>query len=83
MATYTWKGRATGLLYQYERSMIPAALLDEFGTPLEEATLGGETLVFANTDGSVRRPTRTGPPLPTDDPYDVYLSDTPWDTNTG
>ena len=52
----------TKALYQFDLSVVPAALMDIFGNLLAEASYNGETVIQANVDGSVARGVATGPP---------------------
>jgi hypothetical protein len=88
MGALSWRGVTTRKIYRYMTSTIPPALLDPYGNPLAEATYNGETVIAANTDGSIALPVATGPPagssvvpLPYgqgNDIYSAYVQQSPW-----
>ena len=70
-------------------AVLPSALLNVYGQPVQSGTFNGEILVLANHDGSVLMPQATGPPpgAVTTQPatpselnsvYDAYVQQSPW-----
>lgn len=78
---YMWKGRTTGKIYQYDRSAIPAVLIDVNGNPVDGATYNGEILVIANEDGSVAMSVAAGPPPGAADIWSGYVHTSTWESN--
>jgi hypothetical protein len=89
MPALKWRGVTTRKLYCWMTQNIPAALLDPYGQPLQEASYNGEVLISANTDGSVALPVATGPPAGASviprpygvgdvDIYSAYVAQSPW-----
>lgn len=79
---FLWKGRATGARYEFDRSQIPAALLDQNGNP-QDAQFNGETCIVANEDMSVAHSVATGPPPGATDIWSAYVQSSTWDSTTG
>ena len=63
MGAISWRGVTTKRLYRFMTATIPASLINAYGQPVGMGTYNGETLIETNTDGSVRLPVATGPPV--------------------
>lgn len=60
--TIIYKGVTTKKLYQFMSSAVPAVLLSSTGGFVSKGTFNGETVILANSDGSVQRGVAAGPP---------------------
>jgi hypothetical protein len=80
MATFYWRGRTTGGLYQFDQAHIPPALLDAGGNQTS-AEYDGELCVVANADGSVLNPQAMGVPSGETDIYASYVNFNTWSEN--
>jgi hypothetical protein len=76
-----YRGRS-GLLYGWDLGVLPAALLDTStsaaGVPVQQGTWNGETVVRTNSDGSVARSVKGGPPA--GDPFSFTVLPSPWES---
>lgn len=79
---FLWRGRSTGARYEYDRSQIPAALLDGNGVPMD-GTYNGELCIVANEDMSVAPSVKTGPPPGAHDIWSAYVLFSDWDSHRG
>jgi hypothetical protein len=90
VGAYSWRGVTTRKIYRFMQLAIPSALIDPVtGQPMQQALFNGETVIAANTDGSVALPVATGPPAGAstspkpygaddDDIYSAYVKQSPW-----
>lgn len=85
-----YKGVTTKKRYSFSLGFLPAVLLQPGGTPVAQGTFNGETLIMANTDGSVARGAATGPPAGAAtvatgvpgavDIYSAYVAPSAWES---
>jgi hypothetical protein len=89
MGSYVYKGKTTLRRYEWMTAVLPSALLNVYGQPVQSGTFNGEILVLANHDGSVMMPQATGPPVGAsttvlpygtndNDIYSAYVQPSPW-----